>query len=268
MGVLVLAVLVWWQRRAAAPLIDLALFRDRSFAGGTLLATIAGFAFFGLLFALPQLFQAVGGADAFGAGLRLLPVIGGLMAGARIGERLAARTGPRVVIAAGLTLMAAALFTGAATDAAAGYGVVAAWISVAGVGLGLTMPTSMNVAISALGAERSGVGNALIQAVRQVGSAIGVAVLGTALNAGYRSALPATAGAEFRDSAATGTTAAQRLGDDGLLEAVRAAFVHGMDLSLILSGGVAAAGVVLALVILPRGARAGREPDVLAESGS
>jgi DHA2 family multidrug resistance protein-like MFS transporter len=266
-GVLALAALVWWQRRAAAPLIDLGLFRNRSFAGGTLLATIAGFAFFGLLFALPQLFQAVGGADAFGTGVRLLPVIGGLMVGARIGEKLAARFGPRTVIAVGLALMSAALFTGAATDAAAGYGVVAAWIGVAGVGLGLTMPTSMNVTISTLDAERSGVGNALIQAIRQVGSAIGVAVLGMVLNAGYRSALPAAAGEEFRDSAAAGTAAAQRLGDDDLLGAVRDAFVHGMDLSLVVSGGVAAAGVVLALVILPRGARTGRQSAVLAESG-
>jgi DHA2 family multidrug resistance protein-like MFS transporter len=270
-GVLALAALVLWQRRAAAPLIDLGLFRNRSFAGGTMLATIAGFAFFGLLFALPQLFQAVNGADAFGTGVRLLPVIGGLMIGARLGERLAARFGPRAVIAGGLALMAGALFAGTLTGADTSYGWVAAWVGAAGVGLGLTMPTSMNVTISTLDAERSGVGNALIQAIRQVGSAIGVAVLGMVLNAGYRDTvdvggLPPEAADAVRDSAASGVVVAGQAGSPELLDSVRDAFVHGMGLSLTVSGAVAAAGAILALVVLPRGVPADRSPAPLAQS--
>ncbi|GIE32511.1 MFS transporter [Actinoplanes italicus] len=270
-GVFALVALVLWQRRAAAPLIDLGLFRNRSFTGGTIMATIAGFAFFGLLFALPQLFQAVNGTDAFGTGVRLLPVIGGLMVGARLGEKAAARFGPRAVIAAGLALMSAALFAGTATGTGTGYGWVAAWIGVAGVGLGLTMPTSMNVTISTLDAERSGVGNALIQAIRQVGSAIGVAVLGMVLNSGYRDTvdvggLPPEAADAVRDSAASGVAVAGRAGSPELLDSVRDAFVHGMGLSLIVSGAVAAAGAILALIILPRGLPADRSPAPMAES--
>nr|GID83415.1 MFS transporter [Actinoplanes derwentensis] len=250
LGVVALGALVLWQLRAAAPLIDLALFRNRSFAGGTLLATIAGFAFFGLLFALPQFFQAVGGADAFGTGLRLLPIIGGLMIGARTGEKLAARFGARAVIAAGLALIAGSLFTGAATTTVeTGYRWLAVWITVTGIGLGLTLPTSMNVTISTLGAERSGAGNALIQAIRQVGAAIGVAVLGMVLNAAYRdSADGAGLPPEVRDSVASGVA---RAGSPAVLDAVRAAFTHGMDVSLTVAGAVAAAGVVLALTVLP-----------------
>ena len=62
-----------------------------------------------------------------------------------------------------------------------------------GLGLGLTMPPSLNVAMGALTASRSGVGNAVLQALRQVGGAVGVAVLGTVLNTGYRHHLPAGA---------------------------------------------------------------------------
>jgi DHA2 family multidrug resistance protein-like MFS transporter len=271
LGVCALAALVLWQRHTDTPLIDLGLFRNRSFAGGTVLATIAGFAFFGLLFALPQLFQAVNGTDAFGTGVRLLPVIGGLMVGARLGEKIAARSGPRVVIAGGLALMAAALLAGTATGTGTGYGWVAAWIGAAGVGLGLTMPTSMNVTISTLDAERSGVGNALIQAVRQVGSAIGVAVLGMVVNAGYRdtvdvSGLPPEGADAVRDSAAAGVAVAGRTGSPELLDSVRDAFVHGMGLSLVVSGAVAAAGAVLALVVLPRGLPAARPPAPLVDS--
>ncbi|WP_045744778.1 MFS transporter [Actinoplanes rectilineatus] len=259
-GLLAFAVFVGWQRRAAAPLIDVALFRSRGFTGGSVLATIAAFALFGLLFALPQLFQAVGGQDAFGTGLRLLPVIGGLMAGARLSDRLTTRFGPRAVIASGLGLMAASLIAGAFLP----YALVAVWVATTGAGLGLTMPPSMNAALGALAVERSGVGSALIQTMRQVGSAVGVAVLGTVLNAGYRDRLPVAAGEEVRDSAASGVAVAQRLHDPGLLDAVRTAFVHGMDRSLLVSGAVAATGVVLALLLMPR---AGRPAPELAESG-
>ncbi|GIE87103.1 MFS transporter [Actinoplanes regularis] len=269
-GVVALIALAIWQRRAATPLIDLDLFRSRGFTGGTALATIASFAFFGLLFALPQLFQAVGGHDALGTGLRLLPVIGGLLIGARLADRLVERLGARILVGAGLALMAAALFAGARSGPDTGYGYTALWITFAGIGLGFTMPPSMNAALGALTPERSGVGNGLIQAMRQVGSAIGVAVLGTVLNTGYRdqvsaAGLPAT----VQDSAASGVVIAQRAGDAGMLGTVREAFTHGMDLALVTTGAVAAAGVLLVL-ILPRHTRrpATTAPEsVLAESG-
>src|SRR5689334_12118248 len=166
-GAVLLVAFVLWQRRSPAPLVDLALFRSRAFTGGAVLATIASFAMLGLLFALPQFFSAVGGQDAFGSGLRLLPVIGGLLIGARTAEKVAARIGNRAVIAGGLALMTAALVVGSLTGAGSGYGFVAAWITAAGIGLGFTLPPSMDVALGALTAERSGVGNGLLQAMRQ-----------------------------------------------------------------------------------------------------
>src|SRR6266536_2977774 len=86
----VLGAFVLWQRwitrrPAGQPLVDLGLFRSASFTWGTILATVMNFALFGLLFAMPQYFQAVKGADALGTGLRLLPLIGGLVVGARVG---------------------------------------------------------------------------------------------------------------------------------------------------------------------------------------
>jgi EmrB/QacA subfamily drug resistance transporter len=266
-GVLLLA-FVGWQLRNRTPLVDLELFRSRAFAGGAVLATIASFAMLGLLFALPQYFSAVGGQDAFGSGLRLLPVIGGLLLGARTAERIAARTGNRVVIAGGLALIAAALVAGSRTGTTSGYGFVAAWVTAAGVGLGFTLPPSMDAALGALTPERSGVGNGLLQAMRQVGGAIGVAVLGTVLSGAYRGDLPAGVPSRVRESVGSGVAVAAK--DPGLLHAVRTAFTHGMDTSLLVAAAIAAAGVVLALVMVP-----GREPaapmererPVLAESG-
>ncbi|AEV83946.1 multidrug MFS transporter [Actinoplanes sp. SE50] len=265
-GLASLIALAIWQRRAGSPLVDLDLFASRGFTGGAVLATVASFAFFGLLFALPQLFQAVGGQDAFGTGIRLLPVIGGLLVGARLADRLVARLGPRIVVATGLTLMALALLTGARTGVTTGYGYVAAWVAVAGLGLGFVMPPSMNAALGALTPQRSGVGSGLLQAMRQVGSAIGVAVLGTVLNTGYRDGIDAAGlPAAARDSAAAGVAVARRAGDPGMLDTIRRAFTHGMDTALVATGVVAALGVLL-VVILPRHAPAA-DPALLAESG-
>jgi EmrB/QacA subfamily drug resistance transporter len=262
-GLVALAAFVVWQRRARAPLVDLALFRSRGFTWGAILSTLASFGFFGLLFALPQLFQAVGGHDALGTGLRLLPVIGGLMVGARIADRLVGRLGAKIVTAFGLALLAAGLFVGATTGPHDGYGYVAVWITLAGLGLGFSMPPAMNAALGALTVERSGVGSGLLQAMRQVGGAIGVAVLGTVLNSGYRdqvdvSGLPAATADAVRDSASAGVAVADRLGDAGLLESIRAAFTHGMDLSLVAAAAVALLAAVLALLFLP--ARAPKRP--------
>jgi MFS transporter, DHA2 family, multidrug resistance protein len=251
-GVALLAIFVWWQRRAPAPLVDLRLFRSRGFTWGALLATVASFAMFGLLFALPLLFQEIGGNDAFGTGLRLLPVIGGLMVGARIGGKLESRLGAKVVVTAGLVLIAGGLLLGTATGPGSGYGFIAIWISLAGAGLGLTMPPAMNAALGALSRERSGVGSGLIQALRQVGSAVGVAVLGTVLNGVYRDALDGSGLPDAaQDSVSAGVAVARGLGDPGLLNVVRSAFTDGMAVTMLVAAAVAMCGAVLSMVFLP-----------------
>jgi MFS transporter, DHA2 family, multidrug resistance protein len=238
-GVVVLAAFVSWQRRFARrpqgqPLIDLGLFRSASFTWGTILATLMNFALFGPLFAMPQYFQAVKGTDALGTGLRLLPLIGGLVIGARVGGRLVPRAGAKVVVAIGFVLLAAGLVAGANTASGSGYALAATWLTIDGLGVGFAMPTALDAAIGALSAARSGVRSGLIQAVRQVGRAIGVAGLGTVLNSSYRghldvTGLPAQAAGAVRESVSAGVAVARQLGSTSLLDIVRSSFVHGMD---------------------------------------
>jgi MFS transporter, DHA2 family, multidrug resistance protein len=263
-GILVLAGFVGWQRRqsrrpAGQPLVDLSLFRSASFTWGAILATLVSFAMFGVLFVMPQYFQAVGGADAFGTGLRLLPVIGGLLVGAQVAGRVASRAGAKVTVALGLGLLAAGLATGATTAVDRGYGFAAAWFAVVGLGLGLgfSMPTAMDAAIGALSTERSGVGSALVMAMRFVGGTIGVALLGTVLNAAYHSrldlaGLPGPAAEAVRRGVSSGVAVAQQIGSEPLLVSVRSAFVHAMDTTLWVCGGVAALAIALTLAFLPR----------------
>ena len=83
-----------WERRYPYPMIDLGLFRRPRFLWGTVAATIGTFGLFGLLFTVPQYLQAVQGQDAFATGLRLLPMMGGLVLGAGGADRIVARSAP------------------------------------------------------------------------------------------------------------------------------------------------------------------------------
>ena len=266
-GVAVLGVFVLWERRARdRALIELALFRSAGFTWGTLLATLVSFAMFGMLFAMPQYFQEVVGANAMGSGLRLLPMIGGMIVGMIGGTRLASpRFDAKQLVTVGFVLMAAGLGMGATTAASSGTGFAAAWIAIAGLGLGLAMPQAMNAALGVLSAERSGSGSALISAMRQVGATIGVAVLGTVLNSGYHSRLDlaglpggaaGAAASAVKDGVAGGVTVAHSLRSAALLDNVRVAFTHGMDIMLWACGGIALASAICALLFLPRRASA------------
>ncbi len=115
----------------------------------------------------------------------------------------------------------------------------------------------MNAALSALSAERSGSGSALISALRQVGATIGVAVLGTVLDSVYRShlavtGLPAAAAAAAKSSVVAGVQVAHALGSAALLDSIRSAFVQGLDTMLWVCAGIALVSAILAVIFLPR----------------
>jgi hypothetical protein len=284
-GTAVLAAFVAWERvltrrgSRIRPLVELGLFRSRGFTWGTILATLVSFAMFGIFFVMPQYFQAVRGVNALGSGLRLLPLICGMVVGMIGGTRIsvprrgkAPLVSAKTLVTVGFALMAATLAVGATTSAASGTAFAAVWFAGFGLGLGMAMPQAMNAALGALSAERSGSGSALISALRQVGATIGVAVLGTVLNSVYRghlavNGLPAAASAAAKSSVVGGVQVAHALGSAPLLHAVRDAFVNGMDTMLWVCGGIALASAILALLFLPRRTAGEVAPVTVGESG-
>jgi hypothetical protein len=167
------------------------------------------------------------------------------------------------VLTGGYLLMTAAMALGAFTTPGSSTGYTLAWVALSGLGVGLVLPASMGVALGALSAERSGAGSALLTAMRQVGSTIGVAVLGTIISNSYADGvtgaaahLPAQAATAVRSSVGGGAAVAGQLGSSSLLDTVRSAFVHGMDQMLWTCGGIAVACAVLALIVLRRQAAA------------
>jgi MFS transporter, DHA2 family, multidrug resistance protein len=273
-GAVVIGLFIVWERAIRGsrwlPLVDIELFRSAGFSWGTALATMISFALFGLTFAMPQFFLDVRGLDSLSSGIRLLPLIGGLVVGLGVGQRLQSvrksrdggpdrppLVGPRLIGSAGFGVMAVALAVGTATSPASGTGFTSAWFAVTGLGLGLAMPTMLNAALSALSPARSGSGSALMTAARQVGATIGIAVLGTALSTVYRSklTLPGVRPDDAtlaRGSVGTGVEVAERLHSPQVLAAVHQAFASGVDVMLWICAGIAIASALLAAVFLPR----------------
>ncbi|GAB3709303.1 MFS transporter [Nocardiopsis oceani] len=262
-GVLLLAGFALWVRRAPHPIVRPELFRSRGFVGGVLLATLVTFALMGAIYTLPQYFQAVFGSGPLGTGLRLMPVVGGLLVGVLLASPVRERYGARTVIAAGFAVLAAGAGLGAVAgsgaEAAAGgsYGLMALWMAVVGAGAGLGLPATMDAAMAALRPGSAGVGSAVMQALRQVGGAFGVALIGGVLAAGYRTGvdvagLPSDRAEAVLRTPAGGVRAAEETGSAELLASVRGAFVQGMAGTLCLTAGVAVAGAVTALVLLPK----------------
>jgi EmrB/QacA subfamily drug resistance transporter len=281
-GVVILALFVLLERqvmrRGGQPIVDLPLFESASFRWGLILVTLLSFTMFGLFFTLPQYFQDVRGANALGSGLRLLPMVAGMLVGMVTGTRLqtarpggTARAGARPVMTAGFLVLAVALGLGAFTTLSSSTGYTLGWVALAGLGVGLVMPAAMTIALGALSAERSGSGSALVTAMRQVGSTIGVAILGTVLSNSYTggvstaaAALPGQAAAAVKSGVAGGVAVAQKLGDPALLDTVRNAFVHGMSTMLWTCGIIAVGCALLALLFVPRrgaSATAAAEPS-------
>lgn len=267
-GLVVLTAFVLWQRRAAEPLMDLSLFRDRVFLWGAIASIVASLALAGGLFSIPLYLQVVQGTDAMETGLRLIPMMAGLMVGGLASERLTKRLGLRVMIPAGLVTYGLGFGIGALTGTGDGYGCTALWLTVIGLGAGLTMIPAMDVVLETLPQNKVGVGSGLIQTLRRIGEAFGVAALGTLLSTVYTDrldvgGLPPAAAEEAKGSVAQAAGVAARLADPGLLDSAKSAYVDGMDaLLLVCALGSVAAAVIIAM-FLPRRAprRAGTGPD-------
>ncbi len=252
-----------WERRLTSrpdgqPLVDLSLFRSRSFTWGVLLFTVLTLTLVGLLFTLPQYFQGVMGTNAEGSGIRLLPLVAGLLVGLAPAALLVKRIGAKFTVALGFVLLATGLALGGTTTVASGEAFSALWLSICGVGTGLTMATAASAAVAELDEGRAGVGSAVLQALKNTGAPLGSAVLGSTLLAAYvarlhLSGLPPASAATVRLGVFQGAAAAHELHSPALLTQVQGAFVHGMDVAMLLSVAFAAAGSVLALIFLPMG---------------
>jgi len=261
-GIAILVGFLAWERRltrrpAGQPLLDMTLFNSASFTWGAIFAALSFLALIGVLFTMPQYFQGVLSTTAMGSGLRLLPLVAGVLIGAVPAALVARFAGAKVAVAAGFGLLAVGLVIGARTSVDSGGVFVAVWMVVVGAGMGLALATSTSAALVELSPERSGVGSGVLEAIDEVGGPLGIAIFGSVVSAGYIAHLSLTglsgpAAAGVRQSIFGGVAVAQRLHSPLLLASVRGAFVQGMHVAFLVSAAIALAGAVLAMLFLPK----------------
>jgi EmrB/QacA subfamily drug resistance transporter len=263
LAAVILGAFIWWELRSDHPMLDVSFFANPRFTAASTAITLVFFALFGSMFLQTQYLQFVLGYTALQAGLRVGPVAIVLMVAAPLSARLVERVGTKLVVAAGLAIVSVSLVILSLATATSGYGPVLLSMLVMGVGMGMTMAPATESIMGSLPRAKAGVGSAVNDTTRQVGGALGVAILGSLLASSYRSSLGSAVPEAAKASVGGALEVARSLGGDqgaALAHAARHAYVNGMGVGVLVAAGVALVGSLVALVFLPSRARLEVEP--------
>ncbi len=251
------------ERRAKHPMLDVRLFADRRFSAASGAVTVTFFALAGFIFLITQYFQLVRGYDALSTGARILPVAISIAAASVAGGQLAPRLGTRAVVTTGMLLFGSAMAWISTVQVDTGYwSTVVPQMVLMGLGMGLISTPATESIMLVLPPARAGVGSAVNDATRELGSTLGVAVVGSLFSSAYAAhladglfgSLPPAQLGQAEDSVAAAVTMAA--GSEPLLVAAQDAFLAGLHVSCLVIAAICLAGAVVGLKALP-----GRMPE-------
>ncbi|MEV6342695.1 MFS transporter [Actinoplanes sp. NPDC051851] len=259
-GVLVLIGFVLYQQRIEFPSLDVRLFANRSFSASTGMIGLVFFAAMGSMFFGAFYLQLVRGYGPLASGALFVPFALGQMIFAPISSTMVKRFGPKAVSTVGLLLVALGLAAWLPIGADTPIAVVAVAFLLMGIGMANVMPPATETIMSALPREKAGVGSAVSNTIRQLGGALGVAVLGAILSSAYRSnlgsatdGLPTAAADAARESITGAYAVAEQAGAaaPGLIDGANDAFIAAMHWSALGSVIFALLGALVAALFLP-----------------
>lgn len=242
-SVLALAAFVVWELRIEHPMLDPRFFRNRRFSLGSLTITVAFFGIFGMFFVLTQFLQFVQGHDALAAALRILPYGLTLLVVAPRAATLAQRYGSRVVMTVGMVVAASGFATIGQLRPDSAYLIALVGMLLVATGTGLLMPPATSALVASLPPAKAGVGSAMNDTTREVGGAVGIAVVGALISVGYRDGIEDATqqlDAESAEQATDSLGGLLRIADElepgaaqNVIEAGRSAFTDGMQLGML-----------------------------------
>jgi EmrB/QacA subfamily drug resistance transporter len=275
LGTIAMAVFVWWQTTTDHPMLDVRFFKNRRFTAANVAVTLTFFAMFGSMFVLTQYMQFVLGYSPLAAGVRSVPLALMLILVAPISTKFVDRLGTKLVVAGGLGTVALGLFVASTATPELGYGRVLPAQLLLGLGIALAMAPATESIMGSLPKEKAGVGSAMNDTTRQVGGALGVAIIGSVFSSQYAPSITAKLGGfglpqiaidYSKDSIGGAMVVAQRAGGNPntvdtpighqIATAARDAFAGSMGRGLLVSAGFAMLGALVALVFLPARAAA------------
>jgi hypothetical protein len=255
-----------WERRSAAPMLDVGLFRNSRFSAACAAVTVSFFTLLGFIFVITQYFQLVKRYDPLSTGVHLLPVAVSVGVASVLGTKLAVRAGTKLVVTSGLLMVSGFYLWVASVSTRTGYGTIAAQMVLYGTGMGLTSAPATEAIMGVVPVEKAGVGSAVNDATRLLGGTLGVAVIGSVYASLYSSRLTSSLPARLphamaslaHSSAGSALVLAGHLLGSGqavLAHSVRAAasgaLVHGLSGGCLVAAGVAVVGAAAAAVALP-----------------
>jgi DHA2 family multidrug resistance protein-like MFS transporter len=180
LGVVCLAVFVWWELRTPSPVLDMALFRIRRFSLPALAIAVAYFSMFGFLFMITQYFQGVMELSPLQFGIHSLPFAVSIAIGAPLATLIAQRVGTTAVIVFGLVVMSVGMFIAGQVKVETPYfGPVLISMVLMGLGLAIVQGPATESIMSSVSLDEAGAGSAVNDTTREVGGTLGVAVLGS-----------------------------------------------------------------------------------------
>ena len=255
------------ERRSSSPMLALGFFRDPCFSSANAIALLVGFALLGFVFFNTLYFQTVKGYTPLQAGVRYAPSTLMIVLVAPIAGRLASRYGYWVPVTTGTTLAAAALLLFTRSEAGTPYPELLGPLLLLGIGLGLTTSPIIAAAVAGMPPGQAGVASATVNTNRQVGGALGVAVLGAIVTARFTADLPtmlaplhlpAAVRERIEASASQGVAGASGAGSGGagggaVRRAVSDAFMAGIHSAYLVSGtGLLVAALLAVFLLRPR----------------
>jgi EmrB/QacA subfamily drug resistance transporter len=255
-----LAAWLFWELRTAQPMVPLGFFRKRVFSSANVVAVLVGFSLFGSIYFVTLFFQNIQHYSAIEAGVRSLPMTMMILFVAPVAGKLNARFGSRAPMTAGMIMASIGLVGLAQLEVSSSYNAIWPFYVLLGAGLATTMPAMSNAAMGAVDPRKSGVASGVLNSARQVGGAMGIAVLGSVAAHQAAShwqssigALPADAHAkaeQLTPLVVGGQTAmVEHLsGSPAAAAAAGVAFVEGLTAAMWIGAGLTAVAAVVSFV--------------------
>jgi EmrB/QacA subfamily drug resistance transporter len=273
-GAVLMFAFVVWERHSTHPMLDIRFFKNPRFSAASSSITLVFFAMFGSMFLLTQYLQFVLGYSPLATGVRLLPWAAAMMVGGPSSARLVRTYGAKAIVTFGLVLVAGGLASMTALNEATSYLEIAWRFVLLGTGMALVMAPATDSIMGSLPLGKAGVGSAVNDTTRQVGGALGVAIMGSVLSSTYTakvtdfltsSPVPRAGKDAAKNSLGSAFEVSQRIAAmkipnaaqlaDSLKATASSAFIDGMHIGVLVGAGAALLGAIVAFVWLPAHAR-------------
>ncbi|MDI2132382.1 MFS transporter [Yinghuangia seranimata] len=264
-GLAILGFFIWYEKRSDHPALDVRFFRERSFSAAAAAIGLVFFALMGVTFFMAFYLQSVRGYTPLQTGLFLLPLAVGQLLFAPRSATFVTKFGVRAVTTTGMVMITGAFLLFLAMGRSTPMWILCVVFFVQGLAMSLVMPPATNSVMASLPREKAGAGSAVTNTVRQVGGALGVAVLGSLLSSVYRDQVAGNGvpkGADESVEATLGAAAHAGPQGAGWVDPAKDAFITAMHSAALGSAVVAAIGAVVVARWMPRKPAAPTTPSV------